>query len=457
MPIDTKILNIHNNCMSLPPYYNYNRYGVCNIDTFKQRLNIFATGCKDIDIFAGVPWDNFAITGSVIPACLQNNSPLIDLFNNHVDNEHTMFNNFVNTYYNNSDIDIMCNEKTLMDFILKVDIFTDILMKNTKCYYPDCEYETTPVTSACVFVSQTYINNKIKDIVLYDALATTDNVLNAINAPVTLSPGIKQYFYDIYVKQKQDKGIKRVNQVPINELRFKVIDYKSTKKINSSDCIVSEYISNYNKEVRQYDDHLIFKICENVRYKVKISCFDRPFEIFNVRGDDFFTVVAKFHYSCVRAYYQGTDVYILPECVTAMMTSIVIPFNCYFAGARHPAVIHNKYVGRGFSIVANSSDKKRIHNYNDKTECFPADKCFGVKDINDDIYNPFLDKTRANSQIQPKYISEFADFKNIYKTECNYSNEHTLLDLYKCNALKSDGNANMYRPEIAKLFYTLIN
>jgi hypothetical protein len=458
IPINTDILDVQNNCLSLYPCYNYKRNGVCNLETFKRRFNIFTTGNKDIDIFAGIPWDNFAVSGSVIPACLHNNSPLLDLFNNGVDDEHAIFNKFINTYYNGSDIDVMCNEKTLQKFILKMDLLVGIIMKNVEYYFSGASYEITPIVSACVFITPAYINEKIKEILANSIeQITTQQIIDSIATPETMNPLVKQYLYDLYLTNKQKSGIERIPVVSKDEIRFKLIDYDMTSRIGPDVCIVSEYVSDYDKDTKpkSQKDFLIFKVCETVRFKVKISCLDRPFEIFNIRTGDFFSAVARFHYSCVRAYYQGDNVYILPECVSTMMTNIVIPPNCYFAGARHPAVIHNKYIGRGWSILVNKTDKNEMWSYNDKAGISEDNNVGGAKDINHKLYNPLGVKTMAN--IQSKYITNISDVRRIYETECNYSDKYNMLDIFAYTALNKSGNTNVYHPEVAKLYYKSVN
>jgi hypothetical protein len=43
---------------------------VCNLAEFKKRLNIFSSGYSHVDVFEGIDWNIFGITGSVMPACV---------------------------------------------------------------------------------------------------------------------------------------------------------------------------------------------------------------------------------------------------------------------------------------------------------------------------------------------------------------------------------------------------
>ena len=71
--------------------------------------------------------------------------------------------------------------------------------------------------------------------------------------------------------------------------------------------------------------------CEDVANL--LSYFKREFEMFRFKGDDFYRIVARFHLPCVRSYYDGHDVHILPSALTAMFTNVNIDYK-YFSNEK---------------------------------------------------------------------------------------------------------------------------
>jgi hypothetical protein len=108
--------------------------------------------------------------------------------------------------------------------------------------------------------------------------------------------------------------------------------------------------------VEENKNKIVMKINETLRFKIiptdLTKSFKRPIELFKTHHEDFFGTVARFHYPCVRAYYQNNNVYILPSCITSMMTGINIEYK-YFSCIRDPIEIINKYVNRGFGLIMN--------------------------------------------------------------------------------------------------------
>ena len=100
------------------------------------------------------------------------------------------------------------------------------------------------------------------------------------------------------------------------------------------------------------------KINENIKFKIHSDKLLHSIEAFRVKSKSFFATVATFHLPCVRAFYNGSNVYMLPSCVTAMMTGVCIDYK-YFAGSKDPIEILNKNRSRGYGTCIN--DKEKIH------------------------------------------------------------------------------------------------
>ena len=67
---------------------------------------------------------------------------------------------------------------------------------------------------------------------------------------------------------------------------------------------------------------MLFKCHENIKYRIKASNLNHELELFKIRWPTFFSTVCNFHLPCVRGYYDGKQVYLLPSCITAAMTLI---------------------------------------------------------------------------------------------------------------------------------------
>jgi hypothetical protein len=160
-------------------------------------------------------------------------------------------------------------------------------------------------------------------------------------------------------------------------------------------------------------------------YKVKISSkhLKRPFEIFPIDKDDFMKTVIKFHLPCVRAYYDGTTVYMTPSFISAHLTFMNLDYK-YFAGSKDPINIINKYRMRGFGTWLNQSEIKACLKYisevpfwkklyNIKKKSFK--KCLGGLIVNHTLFKP---RTRCehliNTNIQPANYNYETIYGNLY-------------------------------------------
>lgn len=133
LPIENEILNIPNNILTFSHLANGEQYyGVCNLQEFKFRMNLFISRNSHIDIFKGLNWEFFGITGSIITACAQKKSPLFDIVTNGETNDEQNWLIFFNHYYNESDVDLMCQSTLTYDFLEKCDYVIKIIENNIK-------------------------------------------------------------------------------------------------------------------------------------------------------------------------------------------------------------------------------------------------------------------------------------------------------------------------------------
>ena len=171
-------------------------------------------------------------------------------------------------------------------------------------------------------------------------------------------------------------------------------------KLNDYELILKKKNEKYYdfiiNKVEQNDNIRVIKFSENYRFKFKFNKINREIEYFKIGSEDFFDIVARFHLPCVRAYYQGNNVYMLPSCITAMMTGINIEYK-YFAGIRNPVEIINKYMQRGFGIILNTEELRQFKEFNSKLPddnvCKLIDNIdtslFGVRNINHKSFQGF--------------------------------------------------------------------
>ena len=109
------------------------------------------------------------------------------------------------------------------------------------------------------------------------------------------------------------------------------------------------------------------KLYVNTKYTIDSPFLNHDLEIFRNKSENPFELVSKFHLNCVRGYYNGETVKLLPSCITALKTFVNVDFK-YFAGKRSPYQIINKYRMRGFGTLLN---KKELANYNNFTSNDP--------------------------------------------------------------------------------------
>jgi hypothetical protein len=151
-------------------------------------------------------------------------------------------------------------------------------------------------------------------------------------------------------KYNEEKYSDHYNLVPIEDMII-IINEKEYEQhpINETNTYYYGELTNSS----------YLKISETLKFKIEGIDLKHKLEIFQINYSEFFSCVSKFHLPCVRAYYNGTNVYMLPSAITAYMTYINIDYK-YFAGSKDPIEIINKYKPRGYGTLEN--DKEKIHH-----------------------------------------------------------------------------------------------
>jgi hypothetical protein len=356
--INQELYNKNNNIMGVLPIYSSDiRYGICDIDTFIFRFNLFCSGTT-INIFKDLDFNNIAMTGSVMACCLPNFNPLFLNLIRFDDINTSLFVKYIKEYYRDADLDVMCNLDGL-EFIDKVYSIKECIEMNL-----NKKINITPIKTATAFINEDFINKYLKEI-----LEVQEKNFN--------SSDIKNIIYPMYCNYKKEKDIN------LNIIDNKYLDEINIVSINDMQVI---YIKNNEN---------IISFSENLKYKLSSDLLPRTIEIFKIKYDDFFSTVSTFHLPIVRAFYNGITVKMTPSCISACFTMINIDYK-YFAGSKDPIEIINKYRCRGFGTILNDKEKMRFIQYNKLNSKWNhiynlhsqqnISKSFGFKSLNDIIF-----------------------------------------------------------------------
>jgi hypothetical protein len=490
LPVAEKSLNGKNNLLSLYMGNANSGFEICTLDEFRWRFNVFTTNNPNKNILDGINWDCFAISGSIIPACSQRNPPLLELVvpQNNTLSEAEKWSTYFNHYYADSDIDLMCNKSSVFEFMDEVQNTRTTINKQLGTENSSNNALTVePIKTLSIIVNGSYLADKLEEIKDYINKPEwkVDDIIKNIS-----SNEVKEYFYELYTNAKfktnrthrKTYGEKcKLNPlyedffkvISIDEMNIKLVTYELDKEqVVTQDSDVCYYASDFKQEVAVGRNFLMLKISENIKFKLKSALIAHPIEVFRVKADDFFSVVARFHLSCVRGYYNGNNVYLLPSCITALKTGINMDYK-YFAGVRDPIDILNKYRRRGFGTLLNENEKQHYAVYNHDIQKpgnpFYADiknkenviKLFGARNINDDMFKPLVfDKGMPKNiyrELSKQYLVTSDNLKEYYKTYHNYDHNASEINMFRFKSIDENGNITPLKKWVIDAFYTSTN
>lgn len=501
-PIAKNVLDSGHNCLGLPMMDEEKDCGIATLPEFLYNFNVFTSGKFDKNILDGIDWKNFAVSGSTITACLQKNPPLINVISDQNMTKTDKLLSYFSHYYSKSDIDLMCKDKLIFDFMDRASDVIKVIKKNLLVLKPDISEQkidnsivVEPVKSLHVAVSGKYLEQNLDEIraTVMNNKFSVEDVINSLKPESKYFGALKNYFYIKYVNMKQTQNIKFRKQIMerqkdndlvtynslyddffkisgIDDMNINIVDYEVDKdtfaESDSDICIYINDLLDDSHKVPKNKNFMIFKISENMRFKIKSEYLLHNIETFSIRGDDYFKAVATFHLPCVRAYYDGNDrtVYMLPSCISAFMTRINLEYK-YFAGIRDPIEILNKYRMRGFGILLNPNEKQHLAFYNNSNstpwkEIFAKNQIFGARLLTDELFKPgkyfngFPDQTYK--RIDKKYIVTIKDMKAQYNTLFGYDQEKTGIDLFKFKAFDDNGKVIPVKKGLIELAYSML-
>lgn len=484
--VDNKLMNLENNCTSMNMIKNYNKYyGVCDSKEFERRLKIFINGNEENGLLDLIDWNYSAITGSAMVACGMKYNPLYSIYK--IDNNqdiltHSDLNNYYYHNYGDSDIDLLIKSNNFMNIDNNLEVkngFLDIVERFVdNCIKYDTKTVIDNVHTASIIMSEELINYEIDNLkkILEKEDITSDYIFKNLD-----NSEIREYFYDKYYypwKKEQclkikDKSIvynEYLKAISKEEFRLYKLKY-DIKEYEQSKLDYEKYI--YLREI--YKDNeidsnkLICKLTESIRFKIKVPN-KRVIEVFKAKNDNFMSTISNFHMSFVRAYWNGHTVKCLPSYITSMMIQLSTDYK-YFASIRDPIDIINKYRSRGFGIILNNEEKKKMVTYNSekssnkdniwiriyninlkKTSTIKS--MFGSRKVNDNIF-----KLLKFTQNLPDDCYRLVNFETCNTADIAFSTifNRKIPELVKYKCISNEGFIKPLERDIIKKAYCLIN
>lgn len=446
-------LNLKENCLGVNYIKDYDGYGVTDLQTFKRRLNMFITKNPDKDIFEGLDWNFYGLSGSIIPACLQKRSPLLDvIMKNYNLSEDDAYLRFIDEYYNNSDIDIMCNEQNLIEYLNKAQSTFDLIKKNTESTDADVSFDTIKTMS--ISITTQFFELTLEEFnKIYQTAWSSKEYYENVN-----DFRVRSYLYSFYARFKQEQNTFILKSNPncvenkfvkdyvtyfsIHDFTIYLCDESLYDRYNKKETDIILYKSDFHSESVGNDNKIVMKIGDSIRFKFNFNKIGRTIEFFKSNSKDFFSLAAHFHLPAVRAYYQGDNVYMTPSCVTAMMTGINVEYK-YFAGIRDPVDIINKYNRRGYGVILNSIELEQYKKFNESTDRFKV----GPKTV----YDPIFANIDTETKKEYEYVKTIQEIKEIYSTL------NSVVDVTKFNTISETGKINQLKPTFFDFYYDSMN
>lgn len=489
--INKDTMNIQNNCLGLYCLQDLSGYGICTLNQFKSRLNALLSGNSHIDMFNGLDWTHYAISGSTISACLQKRPPLMHTIIDQGSEEKNWIAYF-KQYYGDSDVDIICNDPSIFGFNEKVSDLVKVLSNNLKCGLSD--FKIDPIKSLCVVLYPESFTEIADDFNKKTGFThTAQDLKDKFSSEI--SEDLKDYLYvHLYLikklqmnasirSEKRDTNecikefMKMTDKSNINIKLFTETfgENKHDKTIHDSEiCFHINDFRDSEHKVPDDQNKIIIKIFDGIRFKISSKHMTKTIEIFNTKEQEFFSIVARFHFPCVRAYYQNNNVYMLPSCITSMMTGVNIDYRYFASTNKDPTDIINKYRNRGFGVILTKEELNHVFNYNtdpatNESSVFYLTreqidshvKMFGPKDMNDKIFRP-LSYIQGNSKdiiketTNVEYIKSLDDLKQFYKTKYNYDSSKSVFDLFKFKPITDDGCITPYKPWLESEYFDMM-
>lgn len=531
--IKKDVINAESNCLGFSYYVtDLDQYGITDLDGFREKLNVYTTGSSKKSIFADLDWSNLAISGSTLAACLQKRHPLISLFEGTcTDSDATLY-RFFNEYYAKADIDIMCNTKTIFEFMDVVFRTYATVKENivkTNDYADEKHINLVPYRKAAIIVNEEFIRKficsntcsyeyvlanlkepqvvelfypyylKAKEELNEDVIKENDSVESKLKKEFykdyfeyiakedlvvifsTNNEGYEQATSNIKGKRKEKEFFKFLQEERNFDPNDDTIEIREEDEDFDDEGADDDWLDSMNKEnnitVTDNSAKILFKVNENIKYKVESPFLNHSLEIFQIKYEDFFSTVSRFHLPCVRGYYNGDNVYLLPSCISAHMTYINMDYK-YFAGSKDPIEIINKYRSRGFGTILNDTEKLHLVEYSNNVISWnnlyelniknenSVNNIFGHVGYNCRLFKPRMynpDEYHDAVYVEHNYNQIDAkvsmNSEDDYKVELSrlYNTSMSSIDTMKFRTIKDTGYVMPFKPWVTQAVWDDIN
>jgi hypothetical protein len=416
--------NLDDNYLYLSPYFislinrNYvlrNLHGVSsdtannaptinNYVDFKKNLNIFLLNLSPentFDFFGDIDFQKYkmAVCGSIMPACLLENNPLENIFNNKEE--------YFNEYYSDSDVDIMIKTKNPYEFIKLCHDLEKKFYDNHSKFFDTFEINSNINNTIYVYVKKEYISSLFPERCI-DDINFSDEIINKLVDIIE-----EKYYKYIDTFKCDDKD----NNIYNNINKF------NKKNIN---------ILFFDKDHEYYENDIMIKL--NIKCHMNSQFWKHQLEIFMIKKNDFMNIVSKFHLPCVRAYYDGNNVYMTPSCISALKTMTNLHYT-YFSSNTLPMEIINKYRQRGFGTILNKDEIKMIYLYSLKSEYWKDQ--YNLKDVCNKQISIFTKHIGINSKFfRPQNRNDVYNYLSV-----NISNKYFI---FNCDIISYKPHYNTY-------------
>jgi hypothetical protein len=327
--------------------------GIHNMIDFKACMNIFTTRNPDKDLFEGYDFKkhNACVTGGIMAACLQKESSLLSRFN--TKNITDLYNNYFDEYFCKSDIDIMIKTKNNMEFIDSTNELYNTIVLNLLKNDPSINIDHIKLKLnkiGYLFVTEDFIKKNIHkdDILDQDLIPYIEENINMDHIKALFEPYYKALASEqLAMATDMDLMKKYPDLYTIENVDFKIYINRHKKD--------SEFID----KIQDKDISLVF----TYKYNITSPYLNHQLEIFPSKHEEFLQLVTNFHLPCVRAYYDGSTVYMTTSCVIAHMTNMNIDYK-YFTGTKDQFDIISKYMMRGgWGLWMNNTEKVHFTEY----------------------------------------------------------------------------------------------
>ena len=382
--VSDKVINSRKNILGLQAT---SKMGIANFNQFMRQMNIFITGKPYINIFDSIDLvsKNIVICGSIIPACSILNHPNLEKFNNevlpHNDDEEridAILRRFYAEYYSKSDIDMMISDCNHFEFCKRSNEVFNQLLLNFCRFFRDAEpelFKMNRIKQIGLFLTEDFLIEKGFDSEKIDLFKSFVNSNDNDNIYNMMKDIISEEYDRIVLEEYNELSDEDRNYCDNFMTSFKMA-FNDLKKNDISIVFNTKIVKNIFSNSDEK-----FKIYVNTKLSICSPFINHDIEIFRNKNEEALSLITKFHLNCVRGYFDGISVKLLPSCITALKTLTNMSFK-YFAGKRSPYQIINKYRMRGFGTILNKREIKEFNEFIQKSKWSKLYQSCGNKKCN---------------------------------------------------------------------------